>query len=222
MRATGFLTAIVLSPVDRGAQLAAELEDTRVRETSRAVPPRRRRSNRPFRLRRAHRERTQAAAGLPSPTRRLHPRRSRRRRLDRAARRRKWPSVNCRANLMHPFALSTTWASAFPLDKRSTKSSALQAFQRSGASETRTRDLLGAIQALSQLSYSPARRQRAARSPQSSLECLVQPARREHLLDGSRPILSWSRCSCAWRSWRPNRQLRTWSPPSTLCPNGPA
>jgi hypothetical protein len=40
----------------------------------------------------------------------------------------------------------------------STKSGALQDFSESGARGTRTPDLLGAIQALSQLSYSPERR----------------------------------------------------------------
>ena len=38
------------------------------------------------------------------------------------------------------------------------KPTCLQGFSDDGASETRTRDLLGAIQALSQLSYSPVRR----------------------------------------------------------------
>ena len=38
------------------------------------------------------------------------------------------------------------------------KPSSLQEVREHGASETRTRDLLGAIQALSQLSYSPGRR----------------------------------------------------------------
>jgi hypothetical protein len=40
----------------------------------------------------------------------------------------------------------------------------LQELSENGASETRTRDLLGAIQALSQLSYSPVRRRDAARN----------------------------------------------------------
>jgi diguanylate cyclase (GGDEF)-like protein len=51
-----------------------------------------------------------------------------------------------------------------------------------GASETRTRDLLGAIQALSQLSYSPGRRRR----PHGDRASLVPI--------GQRPLVHWGRC----------------------------
>jgi hypothetical protein len=61
---------------------------------------------------------------------------------------------------MHPAALRVV-APVLVLDDR--KPMALQGLSESGASRTRTDDLLGAIQALSQLSYSPERRHIAAR-----------------------------------------------------------
>jgi hypothetical protein len=57
-----------------------------------------------------------------------------------------------------PLSPPSAWLTSrrSPQSPQSTKDLVLQVFD--GASRTRTGDLLGAIQALSQLSYSPARR----------------------------------------------------------------
>ena len=55
-----------------------------------------------------------------------------------------------------------------PLGRPPRESPAVAGLSRSGARGTRTPDLLGAIQALSQLSYSPARARERVRSPEFS------------------------------------------------------
>ena len=62
---------------------------------------------------------------------------------------------------LHPRHL---WRGLCCWDALPAKSRALQDFSRNGASRARTGDLLGAIQALSQLSYSPVRRLKTART----------------------------------------------------------
>ncbi len=66
-------------------------------------------------------------------------------------------------NLMHPKCTLSLVSGNCQRDKDSIKPADLQEFPENGARGTRTPDLLGAIQALSQLSYSPVRTACAAR-----------------------------------------------------------
>ena len=62
------------------------------------------------------------------------------------------------ANLMHPICTLDAPGVCSASYRWSRRTCSLQGFLESGARGTRTPDLLGAIQALSQLSYSPVKR----------------------------------------------------------------